>query len=141
VSEILLGVDIGTSSSKGILARPNGEVVATAQKEHELSLPRPRWAEHDAERVWWANFLQICEELLPQADDAIAADCTSGIGACLLPADEAGRPLRPAILYGIDTRAEREIEELGERYGELFRPDNELKSALSLLEPYGSETG
>ena len=118
VSELLLGVDIGTSSSKGVLARPDGEVVATAQREHELSLPRPGWAEHDAEGVWWADFVSICEELLEKADDGIAAVCTSGIGACLLPADEEGRPLRPAILYGIDTRATREIEELSERYGE-----------------------
>jgi xylulokinase len=37
VSGLLLGVDIGTSSSKGVLGRPDGEVVATAQREHELS--------------------------------------------------------------------------------------------------------
>jgi activator of 2-hydroxyglutaryl-CoA dehydratase len=37
VSGLLLGVDIGTSSSKGVLSRPDGEVVATAQREHELS--------------------------------------------------------------------------------------------------------
>jgi sugar (pentulose or hexulose) kinase len=118
VSELLLGVDIGTSSSKGVLARPDGEVVATAQREHELSLPRPGWAEHDAEGVWWADFVSICGKLLEKADDGIAAVCTSGIGACLLPADEEGRPLRCAIFYGIDTRATREIEELSERYGE-----------------------
>jgi xylulokinase len=118
VSELLLGVDIGTSSSKGVLARPDGELVATAQREHELSLPRPGLAEHDAEEVWWEDFVSICRELLEQADDGVAALCTSGIGACLLPADEAGNPLRHAILYGIDTRAEREIEELNERYGE-----------------------
>jgi len=117
VGELLLGVDIGTSSSKGVLARPDGEVVATAERPHALSLPRPGWAEHDAEKVWWADFVSICEALLPKADDGIAAVCTSGIGASLLPADEEGRPLRSAILYGIDTRAEREIEELGERYG------------------------
>ncbi len=35
----------------------------------------------------------------------------------LLAADADGRPLRPAILYGIDTRAEREIEELDARLG------------------------
>src|SRR5207302_10599511 len=51
------------------------------------------------------------------AGGRLAGICVSGIGPCLLPADEAGTPLRPAILYGIDTRAEREIEELTERYG------------------------
>ena len=118
MSELLLGVDIGTSSAKGVLARPDGEVVAIAERPHELSLPRPGWAEHDAEEVWWEDFRGICTELLPSADEKIAAICPSGIGACLLPANREGRPLRPAILYGIDTRAEKEIEELTDRYGE-----------------------
>ncbi len=117
MSDLLLGIDIGTSSSKGVLARPNGEVVATATRAHNLSLPRPGWAEHDAEAVWWADFTAICADLLRHADGRIAAVCVSGIGPCLLPADAAGKPLRPAILYGIDTRATREIEELTERYG------------------------
>ncbi len=129
MSELLLGIDIGTSSTKGVLARPDGEVVATAERPHELSLPRPGWAEHDAEKVWWDDFVSICRELLDQADDGVAAVCTSGIGACLLPADEAGSPLRPAILYGIDTRAEREVEELNERYGE----ENLLERCGSVL--------
>lgn len=117
MSELLLGVDIGTSSSKGVLARPDGEVVATAERPHEISPPRPGWAEHDAEEVWWKDFVSICRELLEKADDGIAAVCASGIGACILPADRNGSPLRPAILYGIDTRATREIDELTERYG------------------------
>jgi xylulokinase len=118
MSGLLLGVDVGTSSTKGVLARPDGRVVATAERPHDLSLPRPGWAEHDAEGVWWADFVSICEELLPQADEPVVAVCTSGIGASLLPADGDGNPLRPAILYGIDTRAEKEIDELNERYGE-----------------------
>ena len=117
MSGLLLGIDVGTSSTKGVLARPDGEVVATAQREHGLSLPRPGWAEHDAEKVWWADFVSVCRELLGRADDGVAAVCASGIGACLLPADGGGNPLRPAILYGIDTRAEEEIGELNDRYG------------------------
>ncbi len=118
MTELLLGVDIGTSSSKGVLARPDGEMVAIAERPHQLSLPRPGWAEHDAESVWWADFQSICLELVEKADDPVSAVCVSGIGPCLLPAGDAGNPLRPAILYGIDTRAAREIEELTERYGE-----------------------
>lgn len=117
MSGLLLGVDVGTASTKGVLARPDGEVVATAERPHELSLPQPGWAEHDAEKVWWDDFVSVCRELLEGADDGIAAVCTSGIGACLLPADGNGNPLRPAILYGIDSRAEAEVEELNDRYG------------------------
>ena len=37
---------------------------------------------------------------------------TSAIGSCVLPIDEDGKPLRPGILYGIDTRAMDEIKQL-----------------------------
>jgi xylulokinase len=117
--ELLLGIDIGTSSSKGVLVRPDGEIVASATRPHQLSLPRPGWAEHDAETVWWADFTGLARELsaTAAAHGTIAGVAVSGIGPCLLPVDEAGVPLRPAILYGIDTRATREIDELTERFG------------------------
>jgi xylulokinase len=118
MSELLLGVDIGTSSSKGVLVEADGKVVATAVRPHELSLPRPGWAEHDAEKIWWQDFRAICVELMREAGDGtVTAVCVSGLGPCLLPADVKGRALRPAILYGIDTRATQEIEELSECYG------------------------
>ena len=117
MDDLVLGVDIGTSSSKGVLARPDGAVVAISERPHRLSLPRPGWAEHDADAVWWADFLAICADLAPRAGGGLAALCVSGIGPCMLPADGAGRPLRPAVLYGIDTRSTREIAELTERYG------------------------
>jgi xylulokinase len=117
VTELLLGLDIGTSSSKGVLARPDGTVVASAERPHELSLPRPGWAEHDAEAVWWQDVRALCSALLPKAEGALAGVCVSGIGPCVVPCDARLRPLRPAILYGIDTRAEAEVAELERRYG------------------------
>ena len=118
MSELLLGIDIGTASTKGVLARPDGTVTATAQRPHRLSLPRPGWAEHDAEAVWWDDIRALCSELLPQAANrALGGVCVSGIGPCVLPCDAELRPLRPAILYGIDTRADAEIAELDHRLG------------------------
>ncbi|MBA2633875.1 MAG: hypothetical protein H0U86_12905, partial [Chloroflexi bacterium] len=64
LSDLLLGLDIGTSSSKGVLATVDGQLVAVAERPHALSLPRPGWAEHDAETVWWADALEIFRELL-----------------------------------------------------------------------------
>jgi xylulokinase len=40
------------------------------------------------------------------------------MGPCLVVTDARGVPLRPAILYGVDTRASREIAELNEEFGE-----------------------
>ena len=116
--DLLLGIDLGTMSSKGVLCRPDGEVVATTERPHDVSMPHPGWVEHDAEEIWWQDFTAVCSELLAEADGPVAAVCISGIGPCFLAAGEDGRPLRPAILYGVDTRAEREVEELTERYGD-----------------------
>lgn len=117
--ELLLGVDIGTSSTTGVLTRPDGEVLGKAERSHELSLPRPGWAEHDAEEMWWKDFTEVCAELLEKADGgSVTAVCISGIGPCFLAADKDGNPLRPAILYGIDTRASKEVEELTGKFGE-----------------------
>lgn len=114
----LLGVDIGTGSSKGVLTRPDGTVIAISEQPHDVSLPRPGWAEHDAVDVWWNDFLAICKELVPLADAPIAGVSVSGIGPCIVPADAEGNPLRPAILYGIDTRSMAEVNEITHRYGE-----------------------
>jgi len=116
-SERLLGVEIGTSGTSGVIARPDGEVVTTAEKDHAVRLPRPGWVEHDAEEDWWDGFVAVCSELLDQADGKVAALSISGIGPCLLAAGGDGRPLRPGILYGVDTRATKEVEELTDRYG------------------------
>lgn len=113
-----LGVDIGSSSSKGVLVQGNGDIVARAERPHEIVLPRPGWAEHDPDSVWWNDFVSITQELLATTRGRVKAIGVSGIGPCLLPADASGRPLRNAILYGVDTRAAAEIAELTERFGE-----------------------
>src|SRR5680860_1725293 len=115
-----LGIDIGTYSAKGVLSEPDGTILATDTIEHELSLPRPGWAEHDPDRIWWGACVGLIQRLLAKGYSGadIGGVAASAIGACLLPVDKRGRPLRPGILYGIDTRATREIDELTARYGE-----------------------
>ena len=111
----LLGVDIGTYSSKGVLVREDGQVMAERVVEHSLDIPGPGRAEHDPEKVWWGDFTLICADLLrsSRADPrSVAAVGISTISPAIVVVDKAGRALRPAILYGIDTRATREIAEL-----------------------------
>ncbi|HEY0453482.1 FGGY-family carbohydrate kinase [Actinophytocola sp.] len=114
--DLFLGIDIGTSSSKGVLVTGQGRVLARAGRDHRTSTPHPGWVEHDADGVWWADFLALTRELAGAAGSTdggrLAGLAVSGIGPVLLPADGAGRPLRPAILYGVDTRAGAEIAEL-----------------------------
>jgi xylulokinase len=115
--ESLLGIDIGTSTTKAVLTDADGAILAQAHRQHELSLPRQGWAEHDAEAIWWQDIVSVCAELAPVAGTGLRGVCVSGIGPCVVPCDAQVRPLRPAILYGIDTRAVEEIIELDERFG------------------------
>lgn len=124
----LLGVDIGTYSSKGVLLSSEGELVAEATVEHDLLIPQIGYAEHDAEQTWWGDFIHICRTILSSTPDGspapggiaatdIAAVGVSGIAPCVLPVDRDGRPLRNAILYGVDTRATAEIDTLNNDLG------------------------
>jgi xylulokinase len=119
MGELLLGIDVGTYSSKACLCRPTGEVVAEARVDHRLSVPEPGHAEQDAETVWWADVAQLARAMADGVPygDRIGGMAVSAIGPCLLPVDEDGTPLRPGILYGVDTRATPQIEELERAYG------------------------
>ena len=78
----------------------DGEIVAQAKADHGISIPKAGYAEHDPDTVWWADLTSISQELTAQIPigDHIAGFAISAIGACLLPVDEHGTPLRPAIL-------------------------------------------
>jgi xylulokinase len=116
--EVVLGIDIGTSSTKGLLVTPDGQVIASTQRAHQISLPRPGWAEADAENTWWDEVCSICEDLTSSSPGPIIGVCVDGVGPSLVLCDADLVPLRPAILYGIDTRATEEINLQSRRYGE-----------------------
>lgn len=113
----VIGVDIGTGSSKATLADLDGSVVATAIRPHTTSNPRPGWYEHDADAVWWAATVELVRELLERSPGPVAAVAVSGIGPALLLTDDRDAALRPAILYGIDSRSEAQVAAQLERYG------------------------
>lgn len=114
-----IGVDIGTSSTKGVLVTLTGTIVATAVRAHDVQRPAPGHVEADG-ASWWQEFVSIAHELAARAAAdgiTIGAIGVSGMGPCTLITDGGGTPLAPAILYGVDMRATAEIAELTERYG------------------------
>lgn len=115
MADVVLGVDIGTSSSKGVLVDLAGNVLRSETLEHAVDRPQPGWVEMDG-RVWWQEFVALTRTLVSPGDTVIAVG-VSGMGPCVLLTDAGGTPLRPAILYGVDTRATAQIAELTERLG------------------------
>ena len=116
-----LGVDIGTSSSKGVLVDASGAVLATRVVEHAVQRPRAGWVEMDA-RIWWDELVEIVRGLTADAaatagDVEVVGVGVSGMGPCVVLADERDEPVRPAILYGVDTRAMDQVERMTEELG------------------------
>lgn len=115
-----IGIDVGTFETKGVLIDENCRIVADHAVKHELENPRPNYFEHDAEKVWWGDFCQVSRALIAKSgisNTQVACVGSSALGADCLPVDENCRPLRKAILYGIDARADREMAFLTEEYG------------------------
>ena len=116
-----LGIDIGTFESRGILIDESFRVAADASVPHGMDNPQPGWFEQEAEAVWWGDLCKLCRTLIQQSGirpEQIACVGTSALGTDCLPVDEQCRPLRPAILYGIDARASEEAAWLTEHYGQ-----------------------
>lgn len=112
-----LGVDIGTSSSKGVLVDVDGGILASATRAHDVDRPRTGWVEMDG-AVWWDEFVAIARELLAGVPAAeIVGVGVSGMGPCVLLADERDDPVRSAILYGVDTRSTAQVERLTRELG------------------------
>lgn len=74
--------------------------------------------------VWWQELQDIVVELTadlkspgPGEHTEVAAVGVSGMGPCVVLADEHGKPVRPGILYGVDSRAQEQIEALDAELG------------------------
>ncbi|MDI3522945.1 MAG: ribulokinase, partial [Bacillota bacterium] len=120
MAEYLLGFDVGTSGSKGVIITRDGAVVAAAAAEHGVDVPRPAWAEQDPEAVYWADFKKIVKKML--ADSRVSPQEIAGIGVSgltpdMAPVDHEGRAVRPCIIY-MDRRATAECGWAKEHLGE-----------------------
>jgi xylulokinase len=127
----VLGLDIGTSSTKALLARFDGTVIAEVSRKHDVDRPEQGLVEMDAD-VWWDEFTTLTRALLERVPDVdVAAVGVSGIGPCVLLTDDTGQPLRPAILYGVDTRTADMLEDVTAELGGEAAIRERCGSALS----------
>lgn len=104
MQDVLIGVDIGTSSTKAILFDLNGTEVASASRAYPLSTPQPGWVEQDPEAVCQA-LLAVLRDVAEQARDCnIMALALAAQGGSIIPADASGDPVYPMITW-LDSRS------------------------------------
>lgn len=109
---IAIGIDCGTSALKAVLVEDD-TVFASASEAYEPDRPHPGWSEQDPD-VWRRaaqRALATLRQLAPNHFPSVKAISFSGQMHGLVALDDAGRPLRPAILHN-DGRAAAEANEL-----------------------------
>jgi xylulokinase len=112
MDDLLIGLDIGTSVVKAVLASPEGRIVAHASAEYPTHFPQPGWAEQDP-RDWWRGAVQAVRGLPVNSRMHIAGIGVSGQGCGVTLVDRHGAIIRPAIIW-MDTRSEPQSERLRE---------------------------
>lgn len=68
MSQYLLAIDQGTTSSRAIVFNKKGAQVAVAQQEFQQYFPKDGWVEHDAMEIWKST-LAVCREALGSGKD------------------------------------------------------------------------
>lgn len=112
---LYIGIDVGTTSTKGAIVDASGRLLSVASVPYTVSRPHPGWAEQDPREYVDAS-IRVIRELLgaPGIDRArVAALCSSGQAPTHLLLDAHGDPVRPAILWQ-DTRAASEASTLAQ---------------------------
>jgi len=109
----LLGVDLGTSSVKVLLATETGQVLGRGSAEYPIHHPRPGWAEQDPDDWWRATVAAVRQALasVQGTPVSISAVGLSGQmhGTVLL--GTAGQLLAPAVIWP-DQRSRRQVQEI-----------------------------
>jgi xylulokinase len=112
MKELLLGVDIGTQSTKAVVVTLSGEIVGSGQVEYGIEQPFPSWAEQWPQ-VWEEAVYQAIQQAIIKAKippKSIVAICFSGLyGGSGIPVDKNMTPLRPCLIW-MDRRATQEVQ-------------------------------
>ncbi|MEQ1812159.1 MAG: FGGY family carbohydrate kinase, partial [Terricaulis sp.] len=66
MSQHILAIDQGTTSTRAIVFDLAFQPQATAQVELQQHYPQPGWVEHDAEEIWAAT-LKVCRDSIQKA--------------------------------------------------------------------------
>lgn len=62
--DVLIGVDIGTHSTKAVALEAGGRRLGEASCSHGIEIPQAGYCEQDAEQVWWQGFVTVVRQLL-----------------------------------------------------------------------------
>jgi xylulokinase len=109
----VIGIDIGTTSTVGILVRLPDLTLGLESRPVELSSPHPGWAEENPEQ-WWRNVCEITQSLIGKSGIApgdIVAIGVAGMLPAIVVLDARDHLLRPSIQQS-DGRCAEQVRQL-----------------------------
>jgi xylulokinase len=114
----IMGLDIGTSSIKVLIADERGNVIARSAEEYPIHSPTPGYAEQDPD-LWWEAAKTSIKMALKNSGLSSSEISALGLtgqmhGTVLIGRDM--RPLRPAIIWS-DKRSAYQCREFYEKVG------------------------
>ncbi len=115
---VYLGIDIGTSGTKTLAVREDGQILASATETYPLSTPRPGWSEQQPED-WWRGTINSVHEVIKAG--RVSPRDVKGIGLSgqmhgSVFLNKRHEVIRPALLWN-DQRTSCECEEIETRAG------------------------
>ncbi len=109
-AKYVIGIDIGTGSTKAVVLDVNGQVVATAQ-QHYPSLPAAPGRDEQGPEVIWEAFVHCIQSVTSKIGHAPAIISLSACMHSLLAVDGNGKPIIRMITWA-DARSQAEAENL-----------------------------
>jgi len=109
---VLMGIDVGTTSTKVVLFDHLGnEIFRSTSRPYQNYTPQPGWVEQDPEEIWQALLSTIRDSLqFKEGEVSVTGICMSVQSGSLIPADSKGKPIYPMITW-LDGRAEEVVNE------------------------------
>ncbi|MCL4396450.1 MAG: FGGY family carbohydrate kinase [Chloroflexi bacterium] len=115
--EYLLGIDIGTQSSRASLLDLKGKVVANSFRPLDLQTPKPGWAEQDPQ-VWWDTTIENIREVIATSGAAPASILGVGVSGQMhgtVPLGPKGELLSHGVQLWCDKRSANIVEQFKQR--------------------------
>ena len=138
MSEFLIALDQGTTSTRAMAFSPDGEVLDLHQIEFKQYYPKPGWVEHEAEEIWQTAVETVRTVVARQGEAGRtprALGITNQRETVVIWDRKTGQPVHNAIVW-----QDRRTAEACSRFKEAgHEPMVQEKTGL-LLDPYFSAT-
>jgi glycerol kinase len=114
MSQYVIAVDQGTTSTRAIIFDHSGSIVSSGQMEHEQIFPQAGWVEHDPAEIW-DNTREVIGSALSKANltrhDIAAVGITNQRETAVVWDKTTGKPIYNAIVWQ-DTRTQSIVDDL-----------------------------